>query len=300
MAVVFGVQNRKVRRFRTAGLTGLAVLILILPAFAQNIRVVSEFTRIRPDGEVVTFDRGERVREILSPAMARNAYATYRVVVEAPPGQPYTIHIGQNPDNSCEVRMYQEAYAKVGDEWVPDSLVLQNLPLNASLGENQRVQTYLLDLFVPETTKTGRFRVEIQMWANDRWTIYPMEMRPRFIMAPARAQPLGPLPANEARADTGILAPLRESLCREQRKAQPVQPVTARALLVRNVRQDLMIAEGRMPSESFDGVASMLLRAGGYPLSAKEFCDAGAKPAPWGPEWWLRARDYIYQGLPVR
>lgn len=262
--------------------------------------MVSEFTRIRPDGEVVSFDRGERVREILSPATARNAYATYRVVVEAPAGQPYTIHIGQNPDNSCEVRMYQEAYAKVGDEWVPDALVLQTLPVNASLGENQRVQTYLLDLFIPDSTKAGRFRVEVQMWANDRWTIYPLEMRPRPIAAPVRAQPLGPLPPLGARGDTGILTPLRESLCHDPRKPSPEQPSTARALLVRNVRQDLMIAEARMPSESFEGVSTMLLRAGAYPLNIKEFCDAGAKPAPWGPEWWLRARDYIYQGLPVR
>jgi hypothetical protein len=284
---------------RTAGLLGLAVSFSGALAPAQTIRVVSEFTRIRPDGEVVSFDRGERVREILSPATARNAYATYRVVVEAPTGQPYTIHIGQNPESSCEVRLYQEGYARVGEEWVPDELTLQSLPVTASLPAGQKVQTYLLDLFIPEATGTGRFRVEVQIWANDRWTIYPMEIRPRQIRSPVRVEAQGPLPEVGVRADQGSMTPLREVLCQEQGKVTTA-PVNARALLVRNVRQDLKVGESRIPSESFDGVAGMILKAGGWSGVAKEFCGGRAVPAPNGPEWWLKARDYLYQGLPVR
>jgi hypothetical protein len=284
---------------RTAGLSGLAVLFSGLLIPAQSIRVFSEFTRIRPDGEVVSFDRGERAREILSPATARNAYATYRVVVESPTGQPYTIHIGQNPEESCEVRLYQEGYTKVGEEWVPDELTLQSLPVTASMPAGQKVQSYLLDLFIPPTTGTGRFRVEVQIWANDRWTIYPMEMRPRQIQSPERVEAQGPLPEVGARADQGTMAPLREVLCREKGKLTAA-PVNARALLVRNVRQDLKVGEARMPSESFEGVAGMILKAGGWAGMAKDFCGARGTPAPNGPEWWLKARDYLYQGLPVR
>lgn len=287
------------KTLRTAGLTGLAVLFLAGRADAQPVRVVSEFTRIRPDGQVVSYDRGARVREILSPAMARNAYSTYRIIVEPPPGQQYTIAIAQNPENSCEVRLYQEGYAKFGEEWIPDELKPQELPASATLASGQKVQTYLLDVFVPAGASDARFRLEVQAYVDGHWIIYPMEMRPRPISAPAKLALAGPLPPVDARSDSGVGALMRETVCKEKYPVKPGGAPTARALLMRNVRQDLKIGEGRMPSETFDGVVGMLLRAGGWKPSSKEFCAADAGAAPNGPEWWLRARDYLYQGLPV-
>ncbi len=277
-----------------AGLFGLAAL-----APAQGVRVYSEFVRVRPDGEIFSSDRTAKPREILSPATARNAYATFRVVVDVPPGQPYTIYIGQNPDNSCEVTIYRESYEKVGEELVPDGLVAQPLPVQGKLEVGQRTQSYLLDVLIPESTKAGRFRLEVQLYANDRWTIYPLEMRPRAILCPLRARSIGALAPLEARSDAAILPALRESLCKTKRSTAVVEALSARALLLRNIRQDLLLAESRMPTETFEGVAAMLLRAGGYP-SLKDYCAAAAPALPSsGPEWWLRARDYVYQGIPV-
>lgn len=281
-------------------LLAAAGLLWSEPAAAQSIKVYSEFIRIRPDGHMVQADSVPSPREILSPATARNAYATFRVVVEAPPGHSYQLHIAQNPDNSCAAKLYQEQYARHGEELLPDSLAEVNLPVNNKLPDGHKVQTYLLDLFIPESTPAGRFRLEVQLYANERWTIYPMEMRPRSILSPVRVQPLGPLPAVTARSDIGIVVPLRETLCKQKPDSPSVELTTARSFVMRNVRQDMLIAEGRVPSESLEGVAGMLLHAAGYP-ALRDFCALTGQPlALKGPEWWLKARNYIYQGLPVR
>jgi hypothetical protein len=262
----------------------------------QRVFVVSEFQRLRPDGLVVEADRAEKRREILSPAVVRNAHATYRVAVEVPAGMPYTIYIGQNPDESVEVTMYQEEYEKAGEEWVPDRLKKVEMPVNAQLPAGQRVQTYLLDLWVPGSTPMARFRLEVQLNAGDRWVIYPMEFRPRPASGD-KAEPRGTLPAVERRADSAARGPVEEFLCGAKPAAAEMGLTTARAIVNRNVREDLVLARQRAKEEPPDGIAGMLLMAGGW-TSKAEFC-SGDKPAPRGPEWWLRARDYLYQGLPV-
>ena len=67
---------------------------------AQDVRVYSELTRIDPFGNVVKADRGDEPREILSPAVPRNAYSTFRVVISAAPGTEFTLHAG----SSCRTR----------------------------------------------------------------------------------------------------------------------------------------------------------------------------------------------------
>jgi len=46
----------------------------------------------------------EHPREILSPAIARNAFASFQVVVQVAKGARYTLHIGQNPMTRCASR----------------------------------------------------------------------------------------------------------------------------------------------------------------------------------------------------
>ncbi len=170
----------------------LCVILLAAASIAlsgQRLLVYSEFQRVKPDGEVVAADRVDHRREILSPAVIRNAYTTLRVVVEAPPGKPYHLYVGQNPDDTVQCTLYQEEYSRVGNEWVPDKVRMVMLPHSAVLGTDQKVQTYLLDVWVPESTPAARFRLEVQLNVGDRWIIYPMEVRVMKETGPGHMQP---------------------------------------------------------------------------------------------------------------
>ncbi len=278
-------------------------LVLLLAAGSvtlsgQRVLVYSEFQRVGPDGEVVKADRVDQRREILSPAVARNAYATFRVAVEAPNGSPYTLHIAQNPDDSARVSIYQEEYSKVGDEWIPEKVKPLVQPVNAVLSNGQKVQTYLLDMFVPESTPESRFRIEIQLWSMERWVIYPMEVRVRQILGPGPVFPRGTLPPASARADTAVMEAMRGYACAEPESTEKRALETVQAFIDRNARQDVAIARTRERQEPQDGVIWMLVKAGGWP-TLKDFC-SGKSAAPQGTEWWLRSRSYLYQGLPIQ
>ena len=57
-------------------------------AAAQTVTVYSEFTRIDPFGDVVRADPGAKPpREILSPAIPRNAVSSFHIVVEGSPAR---------------------------------------------------------------------------------------------------------------------------------------------------------------------------------------------------------------------
>jgi hypothetical protein len=264
----------------------------------QRVLVYSEYQRVRPDGEVVKADRVERRREILSPAVARNAWATFRVSVGVPSGSPYTLHIAQNPENYVQTAFYQEEYARQGDEWAPDRVKPVELPVNAVLSEGQKVQTYLLDLFVPETAAEGRFRLEVQLYAEGRWVIYPLEVRVTGVAAQEKEAARGPLAAAEARADASVTAALRAELCGRGMAAEKAEMDTARAFVARNARQDLRLAKARARESGREMVEWQMIKAGGW-ASKAALCESRGE-APGGAEWWLRARGYLYQGLAVK
>ncbi len=268
-------------------------------AGAQRLRIVSEFQRVRPDGEVYSLDRVDRPREILSPAVARNSWATFRVLVEAPPGAAYTIYIAQNPDDTVQAKLYEETTVLAGDEMAPDGLKLVTHPVTAYFPKDKKVQTYLLDVRVPDDAPPKRFRLEVQLWAVDRWIIYPMEVRVREIMVPANPGPAHSLPAVRERSDAALDEAVREWACLEKPNEEaPAVPFNARALLARNARNDIAILRVRENEEPRDGILAFLLKAGGW-KDLDSLC-AKRQPAPNGAEWWLRFRDYLYQSLPVR
>ena len=97
-----------------------------------SIKIYSEFQRIDPFGQVVSADRPRREgvapREILSPGLARNAHASYRAAVTVPPGTPYSLYLGQNPEGFLGVTMYKEVHALHGAQWVPDQLQQVSFP----------------------------------------------------------------------------------------------------------------------------------------------------------------------------
>ena len=258
----------------------------------QRITVFSEFQRPGPDGGVAAPDQTSSRREILSPALVRNGWASFLFTVEAPPGGSYTIYIAQNPDNTAKADLYQLEYADAGGRWIPDGMKPLQQPVQAVLSAGQKTQAYLLDLFLPESAPVERFRLEIQLHAAGRWTIYPMEMRPMETVAPAQPPLRGTLAPLAARADSTATQALRAALCGAGEGAE-ARLDTLRAVILRNALQDLALArrqaggEGKMLLETF-------LRAGGW-TARETFCRA-EEPAPRGPEWWLRVRGFLYQG----
>lgn len=258
----------------------------------QRVTVFSEFQRPGPGGETVSADRAPARREILSPALIRNGWASFLFTVEAPPGESYTIYAAQNPDNTAKVDLYQLEYAEGGGAWIPDGLKPVQQPVQAVLSEGQKTQAYLLDLFLPASTPVERFRLEIQLHAAGRWTIYPMEMRPMETVAPAQPPLRGTLAPLGARADATATQALRAALCGAGESAE-VKLGTLRAVILRNAIQDLAIARRQAGGEE-KVLLEAFLRAGGW--TAREALCSAAEPAPRGPEWWLRVRTFLYQG----
>ena len=85
-----------------------ALLLLMSASFAaraQSLRVYSEFAQIDATGKVTA---PAEPREILSPAIARNAFSSFQVVVDVPKGTPYQLYVAQNPENAVEVTLYRE------------------------------------------------------------------------------------------------------------------------------------------------------------------------------------------------
>src|SRR5579862_3749815 len=83
-----------------------AVFLLLLPAvWSQPLRVFSEFAQIDGTGRVTA---PPEPREILSPAIARNAFSSFQVVVDVPRGTSFQLYVAQNPENAVEVTLYRE------------------------------------------------------------------------------------------------------------------------------------------------------------------------------------------------
>jgi hypothetical protein len=158
----------------------MALLVLPQTVPAQQARLYSEFQRIDPFGQVVRPDRAESSREILSPAVARNAFASFHVAVSVPPGTEYAVHIAQNPDNAVKPALYRERYQRVAESWIPDTLVPVELPMQGALGADipgRKVDVFWLDLWVGPDAPVDRVRVEVQLNVAERWIIYPLEVR---------------------------------------------------------------------------------------------------------------------------
>lgn len=276
----------------------------------QSLIISSEFVRYTPDGVVVSADKAEKQRELLSPAVARNAHFTFRATVVFPRGEgpgevrpvaaPYTLHIAQNPEDSAQITLYQELYAPSGAEWVPDRLKPVDLPHGAAFDKGQTAQSYLVDLFIPASSPANqRFRIEVQFHRGDGWVIYPMEIRVRQAAVDAVIRPAGVLPPISQPLFRVIEGPLRNYSCTDKSSALPQAALeTGRALLLRNILEDLNLARQREAAETRNAVIFMLLKAAGI-ADLPAYCAGRIGPAA-APEWWLKARDYLYQGLTVR
>ncbi|MBC7293283.1 MAG: hypothetical protein H5T84_04095 [Thermoleophilia bacterium] len=278
----------------------LALFIPAGRADAQEIKVYSEFRRVDPFGEIIPQDRGGMVREILSPLLARNSHATFRVVVWAPMGEFFYLYVGTNPDKVFDITVYKELWTKREGVWIPDRLVPVNLPHLGHVPDpyhgipNQKVETFLVDVWVPKDATPGRVKLEPQVNVGGRWAIYPMEVRVSDVTAPPIPPAVPILPPVSARSDKVVLGPLRAYLCGEEPRGQRVKEPTARGLIWRNVMEDLALARELEAERGADTVRNGLLL--GLQMDVGSFCQAKEFETRYGPEWYLRGRDFLYKG----
>ncbi len=242
-------------------LSGLYLLAWRAPACAQSLSVYSDLAQIDVAGKVTV---PETPREILSPALVRNGFNSFQVVVEAPEDAKWWIFVGQNPENAVKVTMYRESGA---------SLTPVDLPY-ASSG----TQVLWMDLWVEGNARVQRIKVEPELNVNDDWVTYPIEARVMEARIP-QGPPFLPAVRQEPPAVW-----LRTFVC-------PLPPggidlsglfgggSSLADLRFRNVQQDVRLLDAHAAVK--DDVKKLL---GG--------CDA---QPPSDPERYLRIRDYLFR-----
>jgi hypothetical protein len=243
---------------------------------AAELAVYSEFRRVGPDGEVVAADQGGRVREILSPAVPRNAYSTFHVVVKGEPGESFWLYVGQNPDDNARVTVY--AVDAPGDQ-----LRKVNVPVEIQIPAGARAAVYVMDLFYTRQAPVERVKIEPQLWvaSEKRWVVYPMEVRVQPAQIPAIPVLRNPMARTGDPADSAASAALREHMCETEFPVSTRPALTLQALIDRNARQDIAF----LRTLGKERTASLLPDRG-------PFCSGSAQLPP---EWWLTLRRLLYQ-----
>lgn len=237
-------------------LRGLAWVTALAAAVssAQTVTVYSEFTRVDPLGNLVRADRGARPgREILSPAIARNAISSLQMVIEGEPGQPYTFQVVQNPDDAVKITAYRELYTRAGDEWIPDALEPIPIPFEGRLGQiggvDQRAQAFWVDLFADRTAPVRRIRIETQVLIGEGWIVNPLEVRVRSTaMGTTPPAPAVGVTDLTLPASASVVSPWRRTLCGLSDETKPATAaLTIRNFIARNAAQDVRLAGGIAP-----------------------------------------------------
>src|SRR5438552_8731960 len=196
----------------------LLFVLLTGPVLAQSLRVVSEFQPFDPFGDVVPVDRTAEPREILSPALARNAFASFHIIVNIPERDPFFLFVQTNPADVFQISLYEELFSKTAQGWIPDALQPSKLPGFGSLPylpspiRGQTTLCYWLDVWVPRDATVGRVRFEVLLKAGKGWVMYPMEVRVISAVIPAIHEHAAALPPLTARADASVYEPFRNFL----------------------------------------------------------------------------------------
>ena len=265
---------------------------LFLSLAAGQVTVVSEFQRIDPFGQTIREDLQESQREILSPAVARNGFASFHVVVDIPPGKHYYLHVGLNPEEAVQVKVYKEVFIHQDDgRWIPDGLKPVDLPYLGMIGSQgipgQKVDTFWLDISVPKDAKVERIKVDPQLWVDEHWLAYPMEVRVVAAQVDGNLPPPGePAPINFP-VDASAQRVWRRKFCEISETTSRQNALTIRQLIERNARQDASL-RSRWTVEDVTRVLGI--------KDASQLCSEAYVSSPMGPENYLRLRDRILRG----
>lgn len=190
--------------------------IAATPVVAQPVRVFSEFARIDAMGNVTA---PETPREILSPAIVRNGYTSFQVVIQAQPGTRFLMHMGQNPDNAVQVTLYRRVGAQLEHVELPY--------------ESSGTEVLWMDVFAERSASVRRVKLEPQVNINGDWIIYPMEVRVRDPQVPDVLPP----------------ATLRTLLCGGVSAAGIPAGTAVAQMHLRNERQDAALATQATPAD---------------------------------------------------
>jgi hypothetical protein len=240
-------------------LAGLYVVGGCAAVLAQPVSVYSDLAKIDGSGKVTAPDDP---REILSPALVRNGFNSFQVVIETPAEAKWWLFVGLNPENSVKVTMYRE---------MGESLEPIDLPYQSS-----GTQVFWMDLWAEGDAPIRRIKVEPELYINEDWVTYPIEGR----VVEARIPP-GTASAPAVRQDPA--AWMRSSVCGLPMAGNfstiPGTGPSLDGLRVRNVQQDFKLMDAHATAK--EDVKKLL---GG--------CDT---PLPADPESYLRIRDYLFR-----
>ena len=270
------------------------------PLAAQSIRVYSEFQRLDPKGEILAVDKAPRPREILSPALIRNAYACFQVAVDVPQGVAYSLFLGQNPEGVVKPTVYQVGWERRGAARWPDRLTPLSVSAEGKVADlgprlpGQTTSVYLLDLWVPGSAPVERVRFELQLGVGQEWVVYPMELRIQAPVLPVGLTPGSALAPIDAPADASAREMLRSYLCGGG-KREPEGPPSIRGLIRRNARQDALLAHSLEATCGKDALTAGLVAVLAPGVQAASWCQTPAFPAGLGAEGYLPVRDYLYR-----
>ncbi|MGH9659317.1 MAG: hypothetical protein ACRD96_12290 [Bryobacteraceae bacterium] len=238
---------------------------------AQSIAITSEFRRVDAAGEIAAPDRGGRPREMLSPAVARNAFASFRVAISVPAGKNYTLHLAGNPEGALPWTLYEEKCERAAPACIPDRLERIGLPVE---GAGPARRSFWLDLWTPAETPVSRIRVEAQLHVDGFWQIAPLEVRVQRAVVPKIVATAAALPGVDAPADHSAHGPWKAAVCGIAESRATAGEPTVRSLIRRNALQDVALARDR----------------GRLDAAKDTWC---AQPPSGDPEWYLRVRDEL-------
>ena len=193
--------------------------LMTLPAFAQPLRVYSEFAQLDSDGREAS---PVPAREILSPALARNAFASFQVAVRVQPGKRYFLYIHQNPEHALRITVYRQQSGRLSPILLP------------YYGSGSQV--FWMDIWADRKLRVIRPVVEPQLRMDeteDNWYVYPMEVRLMDVNIPD-----GPWPEGSA----SPAAMMRTFACEDHLLSSSPAPHSVAALHFRNAQQDLALA----------------------------------------------------------
>lgn len=253
----------------------LAGMAIVAPLPAQSIpgvRVTSEYTT------------GTNGREVLSPALPRQAWAVFHLIVSGPAGRPFQVHIGQNPEEFAKAELWRdnEKLAMPFDSIIPTT------------GDDA---VFRFRLWIDPDAEVRRVKIEPQVHMDPAgWIIYPMEIRVVEATVPANVKgdifgsPIPALkshwcPATVSPSNSGPGRPVTPKPAPDLVGSARTSSTVTAANAPLTLAQDLALAAMRPATE----VRTAFERALGRPIPA--WCQDGVTPE--NPDWLLRFRDWL-------
>ena len=250
---------------------GLMALGGSLTAQTMEARFLTEFRRVGANGEISPADAAGTPREVISPAIIRNGYTSFQLVVKGPPGANFMLYIASNPDRVLRPVLYRVTG--------PDRLELAKSLNEPGRFNEHGVGVYWLDIWTPAQTPVRRIRIEAQLNVGRDFVITPLELRVVVGVVPPMALPVA-LRKTDGNSAAGSFALLAQTLCGVAAAPAPSagDPLSILSKLMRNAGQDMLLA-----------------RKLGTAAAANKDAWCAAPRDSADPETYLRIRDAIWR-----